>query len=375
LTDAPWTAPGPARFLQAVCDELDAGIAVLVELPITVDEFDLEIAVAGRFELRQLERIVAERDTSPLATLTRALELDDDRSPRSINELLRDGRLTDSVLWVSGLQGLDSNDLAGWLQAADELTLGAEDLGMFMPLVLCVHGGCAEYRLPDTPRLRLRRWWDVLGRLDLAVLVQLDAPDLDPILREEMIEFAGGDYPLARQLAVSEAGLDDRISICQARAEELHISGFVLGNLPSQCTPANAREAWLSGAVGVVDAATVVHVGILAAQGRERELARRRWASQIRALLPQMDLMRVALLDLAIQRGAIAGWRSGDAERELEFADIARALRKRGDLAKPSELAAWLRDARNELAHLRPVDLTVVDSGRHLAARAGIRWA
>jgi hypothetical protein len=366
--------PGAARFLQSVCDDLDAGIAVSLELPNTVDEFDLESGVAGRYPLKLTERVEVAPGQTPVETIASALGIPAQESPGSATGLVRSGRLDDRLLWISGLASLAEDELHEWLDTAEQIAVAADDHGAFVPVVLCVRGDRAALRLPDSPSLRLRRWWDVLGRLDLAVLVTQSAGHVDHVAREEIVELTGDDYSLAAALADASDRRDEWQAICRERASQLNIEDVDIAGVPTRCSFKSARSAWLRGAVCSVDGATVVHAGVLVAQGRDRDLNRRRWASQIRAVLPQLDLLRVALLERAAANGAIAAWRTNADQAEVEFSDVASTLARRTDLSREAALAEWLRGARNDLAHLRALSSEQIGTGHALAERAGLDW-
>lgn len=374
MTPEPWLAPGPSAFLDDVCGDLDGGVVACLELPQTCDEGSLQDAVTSRFGFMTCEFVGAIPGVRPLRTVSDALRLAPGETPSSLRALMEGGFLRDHLMWISGLAELPETDQAAWVQFAERVVAYADDTGELVSVVLCSHGDGVPLALPDSARLRVRRWWNVVGRLDLAVLVTGLTEKVDPVAREEIVELAVDDWVLAIRLASASRSPSDWVRHCQQRAEELGIDDFDLAGIPSRCTPKNARSAWLRGVVSAVDGSTAFHSGVLAAAGRARDLERRRWASQIRSMLPRIDLLRVALLDVAVAREVIAPWRAGGTEPEVEFKDVARSLDGVPGLAAEAALAKWLHHTRNHLAHLRCLAPEKILEGRRLADRAGLEW-
>jgi hypothetical protein len=156
---------------------------------------------------------------------------------------------------------------------------------------------------------------------------------------------------------------------CLERARELAIEPDLLSDAPPR-TPRKAGRPWAAGAIDLFDGHPYWHSGLLVMNRERRALERRLWSAHTRSLLPRMDLLRSELVDTAVKRGLLTEWQRDDGI-EIEFKDVSRKLARDPDLPRAvQELARWLHESRNRLAHLQPIAPTALLEGRRLAKAA-----
>jgi hypothetical protein len=357
-----------------VQDDLDGGVAVVLQYPATLDRTELELGVSRSFPGHVIESVdVREAVTAAdaVAALARHLGVSDAEMPATTSGLVEMGAAAGRFLWFDGFEASGTETQKLWVRVAVELVTAAEQFGYVVPVTVNLSSLRDVAGLEDSPRIRRHRWWDIVGRLDVAVLLNLLEPHIDPIRGGQIIELTAGDLELAEQLAgSSDLAMKDIEQVCRERAKELNLEDEVPAESSVDRSP-GLEAAWLRGAFNVVDGMPAWHSGVLACGARKRDLERRVWVSQIRELLPRLDFLRVGVADRAVEHGIIAPWVAN--EKEVEFGDIARALRRHREHRELSELAAWMHRTRNRLAHLEVVDAAQIGEGRQLAEAAGLR--
>lgn len=358
MTGNLWRLPGPASWLSAVLGDFDDGAFLVLRLPRTWSGSELfeafrEARASAWLELAEVsgDRQVAEE----LCDLAFGASTAED----ALERLRSDG----TVPWLRVTGPLDTEQLGALAEghARLESTPAA-------PVVVEHVGPLTAPKLSASPTLRVHSLYGVLTTLDTQVLLREMVPGLSMSRREEVAELAVHDLGLAVDLARLEpASHDGYVNACVERAHALGL-GDTAPSLPNASqTPVREPGAmdlqWQAGAVDLFNGQLVVHPGV----AEDREVNRRLWRGQIRALLPFFDEMRLALLDEMHRRGLYPVPSRGDA---VELIDLLRALEASRDNQVLTEAARQLTRARNELAHLR-----LVDEGRREQLREALRRA
>ena len=133
-----------------------------------------------------------------------------------------------------------------------------------------------------------------------------------------------------------------------------------------------AIAPWHGGVVNQIEGAKQIHAAALAGVGEWLELKRRLWRAQVGVVLPYIEERRPMLLEelstvLAVPFSTPYGQVLTDV-RDLEVGHIEAQLaagRVPVSEAIRTEVR-WLREARNRLAHLEPLDYRTLErAGNH----------
>jgi hypothetical protein len=367
-----WQLPGPRRFLERVAADVANAVVVVLALPPTMPADELEPAVAGELDHLRSEVIhVSDLDpAAPLvASLAGALGVDAARTPATAADLIATGVLDGALLWISGVETMEPVQREQLFSVAQQLLGACDDARLLTGIALCLERAADAPGLENDARLRVHSWWGVVGRLDAAVLVASVSDTADTVAQAVAVELAGPDLALAAQLAVLTEDAWALEEACIERARDLGIERDLL----SDSSPRSLRKAggpWAAGAIDLFDGDPYWHSGLLVMNHQRRALERRLWSAHTRSLLPRMDLLRSSLVDTAVKRGLLTEWQRDDGT-EIEFSDISRRFARDPGLPHPvRELARWLHETRNRLAHLHPIAPTALLEGRRLAKAA-----
>ncbi|HEX3783227.1 MAG TPA: hypothetical protein VHX38_26465 [Pseudonocardiaceae bacterium] len=224
-------------------------------------------------------------------------------------------------------------------------------------------------------------WWGALSRLDTAVVVALarsrrarDTPVEHPVrehvIREVITEVAGPDLELASQLAVTWDGRMDTLA-ADLPAQRTDVGTALAANYrPTTAKPPlQLHSTWTRGMVQLWDGEIRPDSAIIAANEWEGDLLTKIWRGQNRALSPVIDGHRARFEGIVRSRASMAVLTeltsSGD-HGSQETPDPRRAVLELGPMAwavgthrvriPAANLLFCLRDIRNLLAHLRPLD-------------------
>ncbi|WP_027891160.1 hypothetical protein [Calidithermus chliarophilus] len=338
-----WTLPGPSSFLARVASSLGEGLNVVLQIPRNFPQLrDLRQRLKEQ-SVGDFTALTPEPGADPLETLYR--EFTHQRPPPGSDPLGRLVRCPDfegRTLWVE----VAGDGWAPWSDFIQRYCRASKDLSFAQrtSLVL-VAPGVSELALKPEVNLQPYRWEGQVHEHDLFFygLAQAQTRSDPPLVRELVAAVASevATYdPRVVDILVFESldTLADPQSFLAARAGEF---GW---------DPA-AEATW---ALGSQDGGRV-HPVVLALQA-PREIRRRVWRGQLRALFPRLEQARIRLaeqnrhhlqLPFETPYGPIKDW------HELELGHLAHKLRGRDNHAHRE--AELLRVARNELAHLRPL--------------------
>jgi hypothetical protein len=312
------------------------------------------------------------REDSLLAVLAQAVDLDD--PPATVPELLRHYQAQDTV-FVADAAEFTAQQQKQFPELLQRLERETHSVPRTDRLSLIVVAG--RQHLPHFPggessdvSMASVWWWHRVARWDTAAHIsQVDPPRreariLSDVRTETIVEVARWDLALAERLAQDWSGdpeeLPEHLSPAAADA------ATPPPEVSERCGPAPADallELWDRGRIdGWHD---TVAPSALTLAATPHRLARVVWAAQARIVLPWIEQRREILQGRAVERmgrkrfhAALQNlFREPVTDNVVEISHLRRIIDIRtGDVPMRSA-ANWLYDARNELAHLRPLKL------------------
>ena len=376
-----WRLPGSRRFLLELRDRFERGDQVTIVLPGDLDG-GLLIAHAREemqlFAHRALDAVaLAARSDDPLVALAR--ELDVTLPPGEVitpDRLLASPAATGHVVWLERIDALAQPAQATWGRLFDALARANRrcDADRLPPRFAAVTNGPVAALAPTDPGWSSAWWWGRLDWLDVALHVHHLDPTLDESLRAVAVELAGFDLDVAQRLVLEGIDSTDALTVAlheERSAREPLPAGVDHAVVCETAHPATLSDRWTAGVVDRFDGGErpFWHSCLFADEEGLVTLRRRVWRGQVRALLPRLEEWRVQLVEEAKREGFIAPDVPLD---RLDFPDLHRAVRDGVQTRRRDEctqFAFWLRQTRNMIAHLEPVEAPQRREGEQLAAR------
>lgn len=358
-----WTLPGPSAFIDEVIAALRSSRNLLIALPQYAPR-GIESAVGRRvfedslWHWRTLNLDTCESGIKgPIEVLFRGLGLGSPTPEEPWADQLADSaEMRDRVLWIEGIQ---ADDWLAWKEAVSRYAAACQSRPQFgRGLLCCCVYGVAGDRLPTTDgTLSVHVWTGRLDELDLQIWIAhyLSGMEMSPLERRAR-----------RVLAATLAGFDPVLAMSLARLDlnSLMRPGAVLRDLA-------AERGWTGGGpvspawhLGMVDAVggeyqTHLALGYPSADCEPRQVTMRVWQGQVTVLFPLIEQRRGQVID--DHRGSLTvPVEKGDGTwvtrvEDLEIAQLYCQLRNHRD-RRLEPLLRRLRDARNALAHLEPLN-------------------
>lgn len=372
-----WDLPGPGDFVDDLADDLRDGLVLAVALPEPAPlglPDAVRDALGARWGWRHLDRPPSAPPTEYLYERCLPQATTERRTPRT---LVEEPDLVGSVIWVDHVAGADLPAWRSFLLSYAEAARGT--LHDYARFALCARGEGAEAaargasglgangRAADLP-LAHHRW---AGR----------AAPLDMLSFAARVHHGREPTPLEQRLAVE---LVARLAAFDPRAAA-HLADLSLRDLhrPAEALAALARQwGWPQGDAardaltapdwhrGMTDSpgdpaqasqnAVRVHPALLAAAGDGNALDRLVWQAQISVVFPFLEERRRDLLDVldpVLEVPFEHGHGVVAAKHDLELGHLYTQLARLGSRGASSllSLVGAFRDARNHLAHLRPL--------------------
>lgn len=353
-----WQLPAPTTFLRGVVEDLREGNNVIIAIP---DHAPVGWPNALRASLADptLPRLEELRPdgVAPIPALYEQLALGRCSARASVNELCTNGGFQSRLLYLQRFTP------SAWLAWSDFLFQYEDacrhlDLCQRTLFIAAIHGDLAAQAPRPANLLRIHLWCDKMD----GVNARLYAANL----------LAGSNLPhWKRQLTVallSELALWDPEVLdlgASLPLQDLIEPVPWLSQLATarQWSPADDLRSPLAQWHGYrqpFEGHHRIHSAWLALSGRHQALAQRVWAGQVGALFPLLERHRRSLLaryknmlltPWPTQFGYIQGI------EDLELNHIADQLKSQsnGGLRNVYEFTCWLRDIRNDLAHLAPI--------------------
>jgi hypothetical protein len=352
-----WSLPGPHSFVRDIVAHVQDGRSVYVLLPENPLPM-LQTAVhnlLGETHWRSLE-VPAKTSTSPAAWLfDQFIPNKESAALRSATELVADASFQGWFVWLTGV---NSENFEQWCEFLLEFAHASRSLtkGVQTSLIIVCQGSTASLPTPKEAGIATLSWNGRLDRLDIALHAALSVNRKPSSLERELIvatiaELAAWDLALLDQLAIV-----DLVPLLEPKA--------MLIEYASQCwEEPNLSGDWWTGKCYEVTGQLRLHTCFLA-QSSQDELTKLIWRAQVGVLMPYIEEKRRVYLGryrhllspVVVQYGRELPRKVEVAELEVSL--LLSQLRKankvnvnREDLNHLSDL----KEARNALAHLRPV--------------------
>lgn len=305
----------------------------------------------------------------------------DPRLRLDIESFLERRELWRRILFVD-LREVGAEDLRRWSEFLAQHSAASRERLPTQRLVICAMCGASATDVMPDEDLVLRRhwWWGALSRLDAEVFVAdlVYGTAVDPVIAASIVEVATFDLALAQKLVDQWQGnvaeLLPLLDEYAHRHDSLGSAERVAVPRSDRQPPRQVLEMWSRGAVNrwsEID--PCLHSAAAGVRGG-REITSRVWRAQVRTLLPEIELERQRLAEWALRnrraltdtwaRADVAGLEIGPLYKLISETTALRAQHEQWELAR------WLRNARNLLAHWDVVDARQLREGRRLAGRA-----
>lgn len=349
-----WGLRGPSLFVDGIEDAVRNGLNVVTRFPSdSPPGLERELRERMQSVLDWTTVDACHGDTDPVENLRLQICPEYSRARASnMNELADAASFQGRLIWIDNIERRDWGRWADALFAYAEACRNVDLLSRTLFLVV-LSGETAAEHVPDEVALVCRDYRGVVDYLDLFVFALWNAsasihdPKHRALLAHTVAHVAQWDYFLAELLlsAETQEALYPVRALCDyARCREW---------------TAETPKRWDQGTVDGGDEA-IVHSALLAISGDLRQVRQRIWAGQAGVLLPLIEERRVSLvpecrryLDLPVE---IEGLLISD-PFDIEVGQLARLI-GRNPHAPPiiRKQVRQLRDARNKLAHMEPLD-------------------
>jgi len=372
-----WRLPGPGGFVQEVARLARGGQHVLAIVPKYVaeeSEYSDALAVAILNELGESRRVFPNAKVGGLAGAFGFEVSDDfDRYPTTVPELINHVDVVGRT-FVCNTRDLDPAHLAElptFLSRLDDESrpVPRTDRGT---MIFILSSDLVPHDAESVATARLW-YWDRVARWDVAALLASQTSwhrvsgVLGEVRLETIIEIARWDFILALDIAHEWTHDEFELSVILDRHAANVPASTVVRRTAQKEPPELNLTAWDQGLVEAWHGEPGYKPATL--PSTDRRLERLLWSAQARVLLPWIEIRRVSIERLVLEK--LGSRRMESAVRELatsypgaeddstvvEIALLARIIAVRLGNAEPRlrTTARVLRDARNKLAHLTPL--------------------
>jgi hypothetical protein len=362
-----WQLPGPARFVSAAVDAVRGGRNVLFRLPCHADH---GLCKAAAERMREFEswrwRTLRAADLPAVSAIDIAHALHGALDCQTAaGELPSAAHLAQTLpdREVACVDGITAAEWPAWARFLDQYQHACQGRDEDRRALFCVPlVGPWPCEPSANTTLAVLRWEGVVGRLDTMLYLDrlLAGSGPDGLLRRVVLavgtELVGSDPALAVAIAANYLdALDDPFPLLGDFARERGWS-----------TQSAAGRSWASGVWEEFDGSGRVHSAALAAAGLSTDIARRVWQGQVAVLYPFIEEQRVQLLpEVAGLLPLPVETTYGRVEQaiDLELGQLVHFLRDRRVPQDVWRRLQRLRDARHQLAHLRPLRVQDLAAG------------
>jgi hypothetical protein len=350
--------PGPRRFIQTVANTVRDGRGAVIAMP---DGSALDLARALESVLDpegySLHRVDGDL-SNPAAVLIDCLGIPD--CGAGIN---RAGRLISHASFRRGdvlIVEMQREAWPVWESFLDEFetTARAWDAAE-RPRILVLWPAASRQPGPaiTTPLRAIHRWQGRMSDLDVRLHVgeRLLASSISAVQRRLLTE-------MIVSLALWDLDLADELLELRPQAFDL-ISPVLRSAAEARGWSSNTDVCWEAGTCDEFDGSIQVHSALAQVSNRTALLQRRQWEAQAAVVLPIVDRSRRDLIaeTFSYLKTVYPDVKSPDDLFEREIGPIAhRILTRFGEGSEVGRWAANLKWYRNELAHLRPVQFSLL---------------
>lgn len=354
-----WQLPSPATFLQRVSEDIREGNNIVVAIPHHAPE---GLAEALRLSLAlpslpRLEEIQA-NGAPPISALHQELSLGPCSAHTSVVDLCASGGFQSRLIHVQHFTSTSWTSWSGFLNEYEDVCRHYE-LAQRTLFIATLQGELAAQAPPPANLLRVHQWLETVDTLNARLYAAnlLSGAPLPPWQRQ-----------LAAALLSELALWDPEVIVLGASLPLADILSPATWLAPIATargwSPADDLKSPLAQWRGLrqpFEGQLRTHSAWLALAGREDALAQRVWAGQVSAVFPLLERHRRAILSryralLRVPWTSRSGITISQLE-DLELNHLADQLcaHASGGLRSLYQFVCWLRDLRNDLAHLTPV--------------------
>jgi hypothetical protein len=360
-----WGLSGPSGFVTSLADDLRSGRNIVIALP---EHHPSDLATAlherlvddGRYGLRRLELSgePPEACHSPARLIhDRFAPLTDPLIVPSARTVALAPALSGTVIWVSGLS---SNCWATWSRFLDQYKDACRIRPEYDRCLLAMPqvGEPSSTAPRDELTLAVHRWEGVVHRIDMLIYLsrQFERSRIPPAFRDLAVaiavEIAGTDLELADRLA--DAPFEQVVEPHNLLIELARECGWLTGR-------ANP-PAWHRGMSDRRDDRPFPHSAAEIVAGRRQAIDRRVWRGQVAILYPLLEDLRLQFVNQFRHLLSVPYCTDHDTIHQVEGLELVHLLRQLRPRLSARRLAPLQRckDARNELAHLRPLSIDLL---------------
>ena len=341
-----WDLPGPRRFIESCRKSLASGSNLVVRFPGAIPE-GFDDALISALGNSLYSDIIAVTD-APLKDLAAAFA-DSPDTIRSLSDVLVQERFGGLLVW---LDGLDEGNWPAWRETLEdhaEMIRGTPLLGRSL-FCAPLPGGTVANPARSDVTLANHEWDGVVDEIDLMLLAseRLRSQETSPLIRlflaTSVARVAAWDFDSAvRLLDGGPATMLNPIETLKAIA---------------------AEKSWTSDTPVTLGSGTVSRQGIThparaAVEEPAREIDRRVWSAQVSVLMPWIEERRHATVERNLYeiryRMRRADMNDSD-PHGMELGELVSLLQAPGVPHGLRRAVARLRNHRNRLAHLAPLD-------------------
>ena len=350
-----WSLPGPSAFVDDIEDAVRDGASVIARFPSEVPS-GLERELKGRlhslFEWTSIDAYQA--GSGPLTFMLQqicpgvsAFEAS------SITELAVTDSFQGRLVWIEKIDSGMWPDWSRFLRVYSDACRNVDILNRTVFIVL-LSGEAVTGDVPEEVALVHCDFRGTVDTLDLFIFAIRQVPasvrcrEHRALLAHTVAQVAQWDSLLAEQLLA--------LPLAEALSPEGALRQYALDRGWTVETP----ECWEKGTVDGPTERPTVHSALLEVCGKSRLVRQRIWAAQAAVLLPLVEERRIGLvsrygryLELPIKT---EDGRWVDDPLDLEVGHLASYLDRPGSPWRLRKQVRRLRDVRNKLAHMEPLE-------------------
>lgn len=348
--------PGPRRFMDRVCADIDAGTTVVVAFPQVAIDSGLADRIVDSIGTQAGAGLV-ERGESHLPTqMIQTLDFISEWRPSHDPwwDLAHWPALGGRALALRSWE----HDVAAILQRWEALTHEASRApAERLRLVIGAGSSDVERALLERTRplhIAVRWWWGVIDRIDTELHLRRQAQPTDPLEHAERVERLSWDLGQEAAQKLPCEGDAEHASQPVHTTHQMARGHERASGRHREVPPVDLRKAWNCGTVDLWDGRYRPRI---TANSRKAELDVIRWRAQVQVLFPYLEEHRRKLQHLFLVRAREAGLSTGQ-DDTWEIGQMFGAVQYQG-VKLPLDVYDHLRAARevrNALAHGRPAD-------------------
>ena len=346
-----WDLPGVKRFIETACAPLRDGSSVVARFPGEIPTGFEEALTTSLGNILSVGRLCG--SASPFEDLCNRFAAGNRSHIQSLQDLCEDEGFAGRLIWIDGLNGENWPAWRAFLSKYAQASRSMPFLGrtlFFAPLA-----GPSLGDPPSTDVALVTCEWDgVPDELDLMLFANeyLRQISLNTVLRD-----------LLATTVARVASWDFDSAICLLRESKSSILA------PAEVLRSVAQEkGWtqdtpVAWEFGTASQSGIAHPARAALEDPYREIERRVWSAQASVLLPRIETWRHETVkqNIFTVRGLMRRTGKEDVDPyELEIGELVTLFEHTGGHRSVRKRVRKLRNARNALAHLRPLRPDVV---------------